>query len=71
MIGAKGIRGEKLREDQNKEGYARSLEGKRVERDGDNVKHMWKQVKQVMIESIREVCGSMRVGGGKNPKNVW
>ena len=39
--GARRIRSEKLREHQYKEGYARSLEGKRVEWDGDNnVDHM-------------------------------
>ena len=27
-------------------------------------------VKRVMVESAREVCGSVRVGG-KNPKSVW
>ena len=59
----------KLREHQYREGYARSLEGKRLERDGDNVKHMWEQVKRVMVESAREVCDSMRVGG-KNPKSM-
>ena len=42
MDGARRIRREKLREHQYKEGYARSLEGKRVEWDGENnVEHMW------------------------------
>ena len=47
MVGkARMIRSEKLREHQYKEGYARSLEEKGVEWDGDNnVKHMWEQVK--------------------------
>ena len=31
MVGARGIRSEKLREDQYREGYARSIKGKRVE----------------------------------------
>ena len=31
---------------------------------------MWEQVKRAMVESPREVCGSVRVGG-KNPKTVW
>ena len=31
---------------------------------------MWEQVKWTMVESEREVCGSVRVGG-KNPKSVW
>ena len=30
---------------------------------------MWK-VKRAMVEGAREVCGSVRVGGG-NPKSVW
>ena len=40
--GARRIRREKLKEHQYREGYARSLEGKRVEWDGENsVDHMW------------------------------
>ena len=41
---------------------ARSLESKIVECDkvGDAVK-MWEQVKQEMIVSTRELCGSVRV----------
>ena len=35
----------------------------------NNVKHMWEQVKLAVVESAREVCGSVRVGG-KNPKRV-
>ena len=31
---------------------------------------MWEQVKWAMVESLREVCGMVRVGG-KNPKSVW
>ena len=31
---------------------------------------MWEQVKRAMVESAREVCGSVRVGG-KNPKSLW
>ena len=31
---------------------------------------MWEQLKQVMVESARELCGSVRVEG-KNPKSVW
>ena len=31
---------------------------------------MWEQVKWPMVESAREVCGSVKVGGG-NPKSVW
>ena len=47
MVEARRIRSEKLREHQYREGYAKSLEGKRVEWDGDdNVDHMWgEQVK--------------------------
>ena len=71
MVGASRIISEKLREHQCREGYTRSLKGKRVDWDGDdNVKHMWEQGKQVMVESAREVCCSVRVVG-KNPNNVW
>ena len=71
MVEARRIRSEKLREHQYREGYVRSLEGKGVEWDGDNnVEHMWEQVKQAMVESAREVCGSVKVGR-KNPKSVW
>ena len=31
---------------------------------------MWEQVKQALVESAREVCGSVR-GGGRNPKSEW
>ena len=31
---------------------------------------MWEQVKWAMVESAREVCGSVRVGG-KNPNSMW
>ena len=62
MVGGR-IRSEKLREHQYREGYARSLEGKRVELDGkNNVEHMLEQVKWAMVEGAREVCGSVRVG---------
>ena len=30
---------------------------------------MWEQIKRGMVESAKEVCSSVRVGG-KNPKNV-
>ena len=71
MDGARKIRREKLREHRYGEGCARSLEGKGVEWDGENiVYHMWEQVKPEMLESARKVCGSVRVGGG-NPKSVW
>ena len=71
MDGTRRIRSEKLRERQYSEEYARSLEGKRVEWDGENnVEHMWEQVKQAMVESAREVWGSGRVGFG-NPKSMW
>ena len=54
------IRSEKLREHQYREEYDRSLEGKRVEWDGkNNVEHMWEQVKWEIVESAREVCGSV------------
>ena len=43
---------------------------KSVEWDGENnVEHMCEQVKRVMIERVKEVCGSVRVAGG-NPKSV-
>ena len=71
VVGARRIRSEKLREHQYREGSARSLEGKEVKWEGENnVKHMWEQVKQIMVESARELCGSMKVEG-KNPKSVW
>ena len=60
MVGARKISCKKLREDQYRE-------GKRVEWDGENnVEHMWELVKQAMVESEREVCGSVRVRGGGN-----
>ena len=71
VVGATRIRSEKLSEHQYRKGYGRSLEVKGVEQDGDNnVKHMREQVKRTMVESAREVCGSVRVGG-KPPKSMW
>ena len=50
------------------EGYAKCLESKRVDWDeGENIEQMWEQVKQAMVESAREVCGSVKVPG-KNPR---
>ena len=40
------------------------LEEKIVEGDGGNVENMWEQVKRAMVESAREVCGSVRVEEG-------
>ena len=71
VVGAVRIGSEKLKEHQCREGYARSLEGKGVEWDGNNnIEHMWEQVKRAMVESAIEQCGSVRVGG-KNRKSVW
>ena len=56
MVGARRIRSEKLKEYQYREGYARSLEGKRVEGvEDNNVAYMWKQVKWARVESARDV----------------
>ena len=69
MVGVRGLEA-RNREHQHIEGYVRSFEGKEVEWDGDAyVKHMWEQAKRAMVESAREVCGSVRVGG-KNQKCV-
>ena len=58
MNRARRIRDEKLREHRYREGYVRSLENKRVEWDGEsNVKHIWEQMKQAVVDSMREVCG--------------
>ena len=71
VAGARRIRSKKLREDRYREGYAtRSLEGKRVEGDGDHVEYMWEEVKWVMVQSARGGCRSVTVGG-KNSKSVW
>ena len=64
--GARKIRCEKLREHQYTEGYARSLE----EKGENNVEYMWEQVKRAMVESAKEVCGLLRVGG-KNSNRMW
>ena len=71
VAGARRNRSEKLREHQYREGCARSLGAKGVEWDRENnVEHKWEQVKWVVVESARKVCGSLRVEG-KNPKCVW
>ena len=62
MIGATRIRSKKVRENQYREGYAGFLKRKGVKLDGgNNVEHMLKQGKWVMVESAREVCGLLRV----------
>ena len=71
MDGVRRIKNEELRENQYKEEFERSLDIKRVEWDGEsNIEYMWEQVKHAMVESAREKCGTVRVGG-KNPKSVW
>ena len=56
MDGARRIRSEKMREHQYREEYARSLEEKRVEWDGENnVDHMWEQVKREWLK-VQEKC---------------
>ena len=71
VVGSRRIRSKKPRENQYREVYAWSLEGKGIEWDGgNNVLYMWKQVKRASVESAREVYGSVRVGG-KNPMTVW
>ena len=32
---------------------------------------MWEQVNWAMVESAREVCGSVRVGGKKPKECMW
>ena len=52
-----------MREHQYRERYARSLEEMRIEGDeDDNINHMWEHVKRAIVESTRDVCGSVRVG---------
>ena len=64
------IRSEKLRENQYREEYARSLESKRVKWDGKSiVEHMWEQVNRRMVKSAKEVYDPVRMSG-KNPKGV-
>ena len=67
MAGARRIRSEKLSECRYREGYARSLDGKRVEGDGDNnFEHLWEQVKWAIVESARRVW--FRESWGKEAK---
>ena len=67
---ARKIRSKKLGEHQYRKGYARPVENEGVEWDGEsNIEYMWEQVKQALVDSAREVSGSVRVGG-KNPKTV-
>ena len=54
VIRARRIRSEKLREDQYRKGYIRSVEGKKVGGD-DNANYMFGQVKWAMVESKRSV----------------
>ena len=68
---ASRIRNEKLREHQYIIEYARSLDGKRIKCDvGNNVEHLWEQVKRTLVQNSKEVCDSLR-GGGMNPMSLW
>ena len=54
--GSRRARREKLRDHQNRERQAGSLERKKVEWDGENnVEHMWEEVKRAMVKS-EEMC---------------
>ena len=69
-MGAIRIRCGELREHLYTEGYARCLESMSIDWDvGGNVKQLWEQVKLIMVDSRREVCSSVRLGG-TNPENV-
>ena len=63
------IKSENLTGNHYEEEYARSLEGKIVERDEATGEKMWEKVKRVMTHSAREVCYSVNVIR-KNPKSV-
>ena len=55
VVGAKRIRSEKLKEDRYKEEYAWSLEGKRVEGDGNNVNEAYvEQVKWHWLHTLEK-----------------
>ena len=56
------------KQENQKRKVKKKIKGVEWNRD-DDVEHMWEQVKWAMVESAREVCGSVRVGG-KNPKSV-
>ena len=71
VVGSRRITSEKLRKDRYREGYARSLEEKRLEGYGDNVKHMWEQMKGEVVESAGELCGSVILGGKNLKSMLW
>ena len=61
MVGARKVRSKKLREHWYREGYARSLEGKGIEWDGDNnIGHMFDRMDRVPNAQIRELCIVMK-----------
>ena len=61
--GTRRNRSEKYRKYQYMVGYVRCLESKIVEWDeGRNVEQMWEQVKEAMVDSIREMYDSARKG---------
>ena len=63
MNGARWFRNEKLREHQYRELYSRCLKSNKLEWNEDsNVKEIGEQVKQAMVDSARETCGSVKVG---------
>ena len=70
MVEARRIINEKLRENRYREGYTRSLEEREQNEMEIIMYSICGQVKRAMVESARELCGSMRVGV-KNTKSVW
>ena len=60
-----------LREQQHKNEYSRSSESITVEwNEFCDVNQMWEEEKWTEVKSIREICGSVRVGR-KNSKSEW
>ena len=68
--GVRRNKSDMLRE-QCKEKYVRALETKIVKwNEASDIEHMWEQVKEVMVDSAREMCVTARMGRN-NPRSEW
>ena len=64
------IKSEKLNEKGNKDKYLKALASKSVECEQVETEKIWKQMKEAIVSSAKEVCECAKVGS-KNVKSEW
>jgi hypothetical protein len=65
------IRSEKLSEQGSKEEYVVKLMNKEVECEQNGIEQVWKEVKEAVIGSAKEVCGCVKIGGRNDKSELW